>query len=720
MIIKEINIKNFLCYYGDKNKFCFSEGLTLILGENGDGKTKFFEALQWLLNTVETKGNVQLLSEMCKSSMSIGDVAEVAVSMLFEHDGEKSVEKSFTVEKTDNGFRASTLTFRGFETEGVERVQVNGKNLIDRCYDAFIQRFSMFKGESELDVFNDATALKDLVDKFSDIRKFEDIVNYTTYFEDNANKAYMKEMRSDNKVAKEAAELEHRIQDLSDKLFIKRKEIKDKEDSLNICESRLSDLAKSKENSERYKDVQSRLKKQEERKHTLKGQISSVNYNHALLDKLWILCAFPPLLQEFKQKSSNLSHEKRRLDKDFERQKNIKIGKIEAVKEMQGALANGSPELPWYLPNQETMEEMLRDRVCKVCGREIQEGDDAYMFMTHKLEEYKRHISQETQKQKLKAEIEDEELFSNTYIEELHNLSMSLSGPNESFVFGKTKEIEDRMELVHHLLNELKEVEQKIQDAIDEKTRIIIQSNVSEAALEKDFEDIKGLFELKERDNTRLAVLHKEKEYLEEQLNKAKQQMNELTPNSSLVKVYKRIHLVLEAIANACARAKKANLRRFLSNLEDKANRYLESLSANDFHGEIHLIQTANESAQICLNSSSGEIVTNPSGSQETLMYMSVLFAISDFTQEKRDEDYPLIFDAATSSFGDRKEENFYNVIDRINKQCIILTKDFLEKGKIKMHDIEKLTCSVYRIKKADGFDANNLSSVRTTIEKIR
>lgn len=207
MIIKEINIKNFLCYYGDKNKFCFSEGLTLILGENGDGKTKFFEALQWLLNTVETKGNVQLLSEMCKSSMSIGDVAEVAVSMLFEHDGEKSVEKSFTVEKTDNGFRASTLTFRGFETEGVERVQVNGKNLIDRCYDAFIQRFSMFKGESELDVFNDATALKDLVDKFSDIRKFEDIVNYTTYFEDNANKAYMKEMRSDNKVAKEAAEL---------------------------------------------------------------------------------------------------------------------------------------------------------------------------------------------------------------------------------------------------------------------------------------------------------------------------------------------------------------------------------------------------------------------------------------------------------------------------------------------------------------------------------
>lgn len=42
MIIKEIKIKNFRSYYGDKNDFKFSDGLTLILGDNGDGKTTFF------------------------------------------------------------------------------------------------------------------------------------------------------------------------------------------------------------------------------------------------------------------------------------------------------------------------------------------------------------------------------------------------------------------------------------------------------------------------------------------------------------------------------------------------------------------------------------------------------------------------------------------------------------------------------------------------------
>ena len=35
MIIKELIIKNFRSYYGDNNVFSFSDGLTLILGDNG-------------------------------------------------------------------------------------------------------------------------------------------------------------------------------------------------------------------------------------------------------------------------------------------------------------------------------------------------------------------------------------------------------------------------------------------------------------------------------------------------------------------------------------------------------------------------------------------------------------------------------------------------------------------------------------------------------------
>lgn len=92
MIIKRIIIKNFRSYYGE-NVFGFSNGLTLILGDNGDGKTTFFEALQWLFNTTSENNSIDNVSEMRKSQLMVGESDEVLVSMLFDHRGEKLIEK---------------------------------------------------------------------------------------------------------------------------------------------------------------------------------------------------------------------------------------------------------------------------------------------------------------------------------------------------------------------------------------------------------------------------------------------------------------------------------------------------------------------------------------------------------------------------------------------------------------------------------------------------
>lgn len=722
MIIKEIRIKNFRSYYGDNNRFEFSDGLTVIIGDNGDGKTTFFEALAWLLNTSVEKGVAENISEMRKSKMETGEVDEVSVFMEFEHNGLKSVEKSFAFERLENGtFRIGSLQYRGYETNGFEREAVNGKSLIDRCYDAFIQRFSMFKGESELNVFDNPAALKDLVDKFSDIRKFDQLVEFTRSFETKAEKAYMSEMRSDKKVAEKSRDLESKITRLSADLTITRQDIADKRQSVETFGKRLTELEDNQEASQRFKDLQLRLKTQEEKRNKIMAIISAVNYSHALLDRYWILAPFTPILRAFQEKIAVLSREKRKQDREFERTKAIEIGKLEAFKELQGALVNGTTELPWYLPNQETMEDMINDHICKVCGREAPEGSEAYAFMVRKLEEYKRHTEAKIARDASKKEIADSTLFPHEYIERLHNLSQSLSGMREAEVAGYAQDIADRQELVTARKADLAKIEDKINDLKEEKTRLLINvGNLSEAALEKEFNDIKGLFDQKERATQRLAVLKTQLSYQERQMAELKKELNELDPESSQVKVMKEVHNVLEEIAKAFAQAQKDNLNRFLQELEAKANDYLVSLSAADFHGQVRLIHTANDSTEIKLYSSNGAEIKKPSGSQKTVMYISVLFAISDFTQEKRDEDYPLIFDAATSSFGDSKEEDFYNVIDKINKQCVIVTKDFIEKGRLNEAAINGLTCAVYRIKKAPNFDPANMATIRTLIEKVR
>lgn len=721
MIIKDIIIKNFRSYYGE-NKFEFSDGLTLVIGDNGDGKTTFFEALQWLFATMVEDNSIDNASEMRKSKLEIGESDEVYVAMTFDHDGEKSIEKFFSFERTAKAtFTTSKITFRGYENTSSGRDVVNGKNLMNRCFDAFIQRFSMFKGESTLNVFQNTTALKELVDKFSDVRKFDELVELSATFEEKSNAAYLKECKSDKKISNEAKTLESQLRHIGEEIFNKKKEIKEKQDSISLYSTKLDEMANKQETTEKYNEISERIKNLNDKAIKIRASLSMVDKNTALLDKQWILCAFPSILSEFKKKSQLLSKEKRTQEKAFLEKQAKEAGKLETLNEVRGMLANGVTELPWYLPNQETMEEMINDHVCKVCGTRAPEGSDAYNFMVKKLDEYKKHVDEKLKLEAAKAKIEQKQLFTSEYVEEIHNLGIRLGGSTEEEVVQIATDIKDRLFMEARLQDELKDVMSKIQDAEDDKARLLIQAgNVSEELLQKNFNDVKGMFEQKGRAEQRLVNLQRDLEDFQKQESEMRKKFDELNPQNSLVKVYRDVHRVFDEIAKAFKNAKKENLRRFLAALEECANGYLTKLSAQDFHGEIHLRQTVEDSTEIRLFSSNGTEIKNPSGSQETVMYMSVLFAISDFTDQKRDENYPLIFDAATSSFGDSKEEGFYNVIDKLNKQCIIVTKDFITKGQLRLGEIDKLTCAVYRIKKADNFDSKNMATIRTLVEKVK
>ncbi len=719
MIIKNINIRNFRSYYGE-NSFDFSSGLTLIIGDNGDGKTTFFEALQWLFNTTVDTPNIENFSEMRKSQLEVGEMDSVVVSMTFDHNGIKTIEKSFIVERYGNDrYRAVKQEFRGYEEKDSGRTPVDGKILVLRCFDAFLQKFSMFKGESDLNVFNDPTALKQLVAKFSDLKEFDKYVAYTEEFERKSNSAFVKESKSDEKISKQVEVLDSKLVEVRRFLSQAERELKEAEASATLFSGKIEDLEKHKDTSEKYSEVKKRIEAKKAEAAKYRGSIAANNFNVNLLDKLWVLCVFPEVFKEFQTKSSTFSKTKRSQNEQFIKELAKNEGKKEAYEEIT-QLVNGASRMPWYLPGEAEMEEMIHDHICKVCGREAPEGSEAYRFMCEKLEEHRRHALAEAEANKPKDE-EQKELFESNYVEEIHSLSLSLGGFNESEITGKATEIGGCIDLVNMFKRKLDEVEKDLQEMEDEKARILIQAEgVSEEMLDKSFQDLKGYFDQKGKAEKRAIELEQRIKDLKGQRDYYKEQIDALAPGKGQVRVYKKVHEAFDYICKAFVGAKDKNLTMFLESLEDRANDYLRRLNANDFHGIVKLIRTADDSAVIKLYSSNGSEIKKPSGSQQTTMYMSVLFAISDLTTLKREEDYPLIFDAATSSFGDAKEDDFYNIIDTINKQCIIVTKDFLDKNTLRMNDINKLTCSVYRIQKADGFDKNDLSTIRTTVVKVK
>lgn len=724
MKLNKIIIKNFRSYYGE-NCFELSDGLTLVIGDNGDGKTIFFEALEWLFDTSKDNKSESNISEMRKAEMGIGDSDEVSVTMTFDHRGEKEICKKFIFEKDTNGsVRTRDFSFVGYEIVGAERYKRDGKILLESCFDTVIRRYCLFKGERELNVFDNNTALKTLVDTFSGIKQFDNLVELTTYFEQQSDNLVIKELKKDKKQEEVIKRLEYELSKVQSDISDVRHDISIKEKAVSDYETRLRVLEENQDACEKLQDINARIEQKKIEQRRLMGYIN-LDYNAMLLDDMWILRAFPSILSEYQKKVSSLSREKRKLQKAEDERIAIEKGKQEAIKEIQ-KLANDATPLPWNLPDKETMQEMIDDEICKVCGRPAEKGSDAYNFMVNKLNEYLDHIRKESESaQQQEALVKP--LFENTYINELHTRSIQLSGDTEQELMGLATAIADRLSFVQSRKQDLERVNKDLTEAEDAKMQLLIQTpDLTEEMLIKNFKDFKGLSDSSKRASLDLQELNHELEVLEAQKQELKERQNQIVPSNGIVRVYQKVHITLERIMKAFEAAKNRNVEEFIQTLEEQANIYLKKLNADDFRGVIKIKRTADGSARINLYSSNDTLIANPGGAQKTTMYMSVLFAISKITTLKRDEDYPLIFDAPTSSFGEFKEDIFYNIIDNIDKQCVIFTKDLLrydrdtEKRELDFDKINQLSCSVYRIQKAPGYDEEDLSTIRTITERIK
>lgn len=724
MIIKDIKIRNFRSYYGD-NCLSLSKGLTLIIGDNGDGKTTFYEALEWLFDTTGENKKESHVSEKRKAELEPAEIDELSVSITFEHDGEKEIKKSFTFEKSlDGSFRTRDFKFIGYINTGAERISVPGDRLLNQCFETVIRNYCMFKGEEQLNVFdNDDNALKILVETFSGFKQFDKLVEMTTNFDQKSANAANRELQNDKKVSNQAKELNAQLSDVTNDINSIKTELNEKRISISEFTTKLETLEKNQETSERYQEIKERIKGLKDKKAKLIVQ-SSCDYSTNLLDEQWILRSFPSIIKEFSSKVSALSKEKRRLNKLETERRAKEAGEREAISKIQKTINDFVP-LPWNLPDKETMQEMIDAEVCKVCGRPAPKGTEAYEFMCNKLNEYLAHVAAEANKKVEKVE-DEMPLFPNAFIDELHTRQIRLSGETEQEISKIATNISERLEFVEKRKAELSEVEKQLQELESEQNDLLVQSGLSAEFFDKNISDLKGLFETKGRYEKRVSELETTLKFKEERRTEIQNKLSQLEPTSSMTKVYQRVHTAFEKISKAFSNAKEQNINNFLQMLETESNVYLQKLNRNDFYGIIRIRKTINNSARIELYSENNVRIENPNGALKTTMYMSVLFAVSRITTLKREQDYPLIFDAPTSSFGGFKEDTFYNVLDTIDKQCIIVTKDLLDidkttgEKKLDFDVINKLSCSVYRIEKVEPFNDKDLSTIQTVIKQVK
>ena len=260
MIIQKIEICNFRSYY-KSNTFELDNGLNLIIGSNGDGKTTFYEALEWLFRTDGTnKMDSKYISKKRIEELFANESDDVRVSMTYEHRGTiKTLEKMFHFTKSFDGeVGTSNYSYTLTEKNGVERTVKDGIRF-DYDLPSEIRKYTMFKGESDLDVFQNSNALKMLVETFSDVKDFEAYFAFMEYATKKADQARDNAQKLDKKNTDKIKQLKSIIERETGTLADIEREIKNKENEAVNFDGLLKSIEQSKEASKLLINVNRRI-----------------------------------------------------------------------------------------------------------------------------------------------------------------------------------------------------------------------------------------------------------------------------------------------------------------------------------------------------------------------------------------------------------------------------------------------------------------------------
>lgn len=738
MIIKKLTICNFRSYYGVK-EFVFSNKLNLILGSNGDGKTTFFEALNWVLTPTEAaKQNKEadvklesLISAKMLRNLLDGESDKVYVSIEITYETgkftkNKIIERSFTVTKKAGKPEISNVYHDSFDCRGGRKdkkdMLLRGVLETDAAFPAVIKKYHLFKGEDKLNIFDNKETLQNLLDLYSDVKDIVPFKQFASYAEKMAEKAMGTNKAKASKQAKDLEEVNKEIVRLTKELEKHEVRLSSTKKEYEDAEAKLEGLKDDMASINKIRELQDKQKDWKREIGVLQRRIDE-EYGRMLLDSQWILMGFAPILNEYNHKMSSFLMSKLNIEEDYKKKQEEEFDKTKTEK-----AKTELEKIAWKMNDVEKMKYMLHTHRCAICGTEAPEDSVTYDFIKQRIHDVIELLTPKPTDER----VELKRYFSAENIEELKKMGEKLAD-EESRTHVDVEGIPNAIQAKF-------DQNQKWRDGIAERENLLEKTNKKIAQLNassisgvnllefaNDIESVNQWYEQREtsgieRNQLLQVIIPKVKEELQKKREEQKKLMK-ATGNDSLYDVF----MFFRHFCNAVESTEESTTEELLKNLSKNANVFLSQLNVDDFTGVIR-IYMHNGILAIDLQDRNGKIITNPNTSLLTTMHISILLAISELTKDSRKAEYPLIFDAPTSSFDEGKDKSFYDCLNaNIDKQCIVVTKSFLYKDAnlgeymIDREALKKLNCKKFRIRKlSDSFDKLDIATIDTQVTEIK
>jgi DNA sulfur modification protein DndD len=670
MIIKNITIENFQSYH-ESQTMDFSNGLNLIIGNGGKGKSKLFNAFYWVLfGKIYITGigwcTTDSLPQSAKFAMQryefinkralfnaqVND--EITASVQIEIEDDRGVnyiiERSVSALRldedewdSDNAWQVRPNMLKvSFDSNTGTKVlnDMMAEDKINELFPDGIRNYIWFQGESleSLINFRNKETLKAAVKHISYFPYYEKLSEIISKSKLKITGIESRKLKEVNKHNSSVKGLLFAIDTLNYKIAKEeenKKQLETNIETIKIAladgETKISGLASYSMLVKKYKDCENEINK------FLTETTRIDEFQREKLPSLWILRGIEPMIQQCK---------------DI----------IEKHKEEEYTV----PEKK-YLdnPSRSKLEEILKDKKCFVCGTEFTEEDAPYHYITERLrlqEEYLKEMEEYTSNMQLSKQFN---MFVGKIQDYPDSLLISLSKIDKQW-----KDSEDELEKFMAQRRRKQEEKRKLDEQIEEikkkhgvdpvtqaETAGIINSTIRASRSNLETQQRKLEASKQTLNNFRIELRTAEREL--EKLG---------VKDATVAKVpeteWKHISTFLEDI---CKRVQESARKDLLHKIEERANIFYAKFTEHDngYKGNVKIGEDYSIEFDAGLNTS-----------HEDRKKMSIINALLSLNQEAMGTYYPFISDAPTSSFDLETTHKYLLGIKDIFGQSIILTKD--------------------------------------------
>ena len=649
MIFKQLTINNFLSYF-NKNEIDFSPLTTIFIGQNNTGKSKLFDAINfviygriydtqkesWITNDKEISAlilNKHRINEGLKNNeKSITSGVSLVVDEISLPNTLLQIERSylfnFNEEKQTYEYSSKKITLNEIDKlEGTPTVYL-GQDALDRLIIYFsesIKDFFLFQGEaaSKIMQLRKGGNFRNAVREIARLELFEKATNFAEKYTNTISKSITMKNNKSKRDKEQKEKLQKDIDVKQELIDEYTKDINNNENAIigyeEIIEKCNKELAQLKEFEEYF---QKKQQNEQDRK-KLQLQIKEIDNDKSSLAEESIFYKVKDKIKSFKTFYSQL--------------------------EKKGEVPPSSP--------QHEIRKALDCCRCTICNSDLSEGTETRRFAESRL---------------LKCDTDKLGGY-------LRSLDYTL-GDMGVEVLRVPKKLEE-------LLKNKKQLEDRKASLVKKEEYLSSLLNNTEISQDSSQEKIKHIDDLKKTINHYTHLREKarndnltstgSKNVYEKQLKEAKQKLDSLIIDDEDIDENDKIKLYYSGKLNKIMKDlfELANKTAY-EQVEQKANEYYKEMT-HENAALVGDIKIDLETSEIYTVDENGSPIVNINQGNRISIQLAVIAGILTVAQEQFDVLYPFVTDAPVSHLGgDNKRSTIETMINAFEQSVIIIKDD--------------------------------------------